>query len=387
MADGGGLYLYVAPAGGKLWRLKYRIHGKEKLLAIGKYPEVTIVEARRKRDEAKALLKQDIDPSQYKKQAKLAGKERAANSFELVAREWFTKNEPTWAKSNSSKIIRRLERDVFPWLGGNPVDTIEAPDLLQMARRIESRGAIETAHRTLQDCGSVFRYAIATGRASRNPVPDLKGALTPAKHRHFAAITTPEKVGALLRAFDNFKGTFVVLCALKLAPLLFCRPSELRQARWADIDLDAAEWRYLVTKTNTQHLVPLSRQAVEILRELRPLTGDNPHGWVFPGAHSNGKPMSDAAVNTAIRALGFSTQTEITGHGFRAMARTLLHERLGMNPAAIEHQLAHAVPDALGTAYNRTKFLDERRQMMQVWADYLDKLKTGAEVIPLKTAS
>lgn len=385
LADGGGLHLYIAPAGGKLWRLKYRIHGKEKLLSIGGYPDITIADARKKRDEAKDLLKQDIDPSQFKKQAKLAGKERAANSFEVVAREWYLKNRPVWSESHGDRIIRRMERDVFPWLGNRPIDQLEAPDLLQMARRIENRGAIETAHRALQDCGQVFRYAIATGRAVRNPVPDLKGALQPVRETHFATITDPARVGELLRAFDGFKGTLVVQCALRLAPLLFCRPGELRQAQWEEFDLDAGEWRYITSKTKTEHLVPLSRQAVAVLRELHPLTGHSE--WVFPGARTNGKAMSEAAINAALRRMGFDTKTEITGHGFRAMARTLLHERLGMNPAAIEHQLAHAVPDALGTAYNRTKFLDERRQMMQVWADYLDKLKAGAEVIPLRTAS
>lgn len=382
LSDSGGLYVYITPSGGKLWRLKYRLHGTEKTLSIGKYPEISIAEARKQQGEAKERLRQGIDPSQFKKQAKLNDQQNAANSFEVVAREWLAKNQATWAESNAKKVTQRLEKNALPWLGRRPINTIEAPELLTMARRIENRGAIETAHRVLQDCGAIFRYAIATGRAIRNPVPDLKGALSPVKHTHFAAIVDPQKVGELLRSFDKFNGTFPVLCALRLAPLLFCRPSELRQAKWAEIDLEAGEWRYLVTKTNTQHLVPLSRQAISIFSELKPLTGRSE--WVFPGARTNGKPMSEATVNAALRRLGYDTQTEITGHGFRAMARTLLHERLGVNPHAIEHQLAHAVPDALGAAYNRTKFLDERRQMMQTWADYLDKLKQGAEVIPLR---
>lgn len=382
LSDSGGLYVYITPSGGKLWRLKYRLHGTEKTLSIGKYPEISIAEARKQQGEAKERLRQGIDPSQFKKQTKMNDQQNAANSFEVVAREWFLKNAESWAESNSSKIIRRLERDVFPWLGTRPINQIEAPDLLAVARRVENRGAIETAHRLLQECGGVFRYAIATGRATRNPVPDLKGALKPVQRKHFAALTDTKRVGDLLRALDAFSGTFVVQCALRLAPLFFCRPGELRQAKWAEIDLEAGEWRYLVTKTKTQHLVPLSRQAIAILSELKPLTGHSE--WVFPGIRRNGQAMSNAAINAALRRLGFDTQTDITGHGFRAMARTLLHENLGINPHAIEHQLAHAVPDALGAAYNRTKFLDERRQMMQTWADYLDKLKQGAEVIPLR---
>lgn len=376
LKDGGSLFLVLMSYGGKLWQYRYRFHGKANIFSIGAYPDVSLKEARKRRDAARELLDQGIDPNQQKKQVKLAGAERAANSLEVVAREWYLKNKPVWSESHGDRIIRRLERDVFPWLGGRPIDQLEAPELLQTARRIESRGAIETAHRALQDCGSVFRYAIATGRAVRNPVPDLKGALQPVRETHFATITDPARVGEMLRAFDGFKGTFVVQAALRLAPLLFCRPGELRQAKWSDFDLDAGEWRYITSKTKTEHLVPLSRQAVAILRELYPLTGHSE--WVFPGARTNGKAMSEAAINAALRRMGFDTKTEITGHGFRAMARTLLHERLGMNPAAIEHQLAHAVPDALGTAYNRTKFLDERRQMMQAWADYLDKLKAGA---------
>lgn len=298
----------------------------------------------------------------------------------MVAREWFAKFAPTWAPTHSDKIIRRLERDVFPWIGGRPVAEVTAPELLAVIRRIENRGALDTAHRAYQNCGQVFRYAVATGRAVRDPSGDLRGALPPAKHENFASITEPAKVGELLRAIDAFRGTFAVKCALLLAPLLFVRPGELRRAEWAGFDLDAAEWRYTVTKTKTEHVVPLSRQALAILTELHALTGQ--WQFVFPGRDPH-KPMSDAAVNAALRRMGYDTKTEITGHGFRAMARTILDEVLGFRPDLIEHQLAHAVRDPNGRAYNRTAHLPERRKMMQAWADYLDGLKAGAEIIPL----
>jgi integrase len=264
--------------------------------------------------------------------------------------------------------------DVFPWIGGDPIAEITAPAVLKVLRRIEGRGALDTAHRAQQNCGQIFRYGVATGRLARDPITDLRDALPPAQHIHFSSITDPAQVGELLRAIDGFRGTFVVQCALRLAPLFFVRPGELRKALWKEVDLDTGEWRYLVTKTRTEHLVPLSSQAVSILRELHALTG---HGLqVFPGRDPQ-KPMSDAAVNAALRRMGYDTKTEITGHGFRAMARTILHQELGFAPELIEHQLAHRVPDALGTAYNRTKFVKERRVMMQSWSDFLDKLKAG----------
>lgn len=379
--DSGGLYLEVAPTGGKWWRFKYRYDGKEKRISLGVYPEVSLKRAREKRDEARALLADGIDPGENRKAAKAAKVERASNSFEGIAREWFDKNKPTWAPSHADKIIARLENDVFPWLGGKAIADITAPDVLAVLRRIEGRGTLDTAHRASGNCSQVFRYAIATGRALRDPVPDLRGALPPVVKTNFAALTNPDEVAALLRAIDAFKGTFVVQSALRLAPLLFVRPGELRQAQWADIDLDKSEWRYHVTKTKTAHLVPLARQAVAILREMEPLSG---HGrYVFPGARDPQRAMSDAAINAALRRMGYDTQSEITGHGFRAMARTILAEELHHRPEVIEHQLAHAVPDALGTAYNRTKFLKERRVMMQEWADYLDKIKAGAAIVPL----
>ncbi len=380
LADGGGLYLEVSPSGGKLWRLKYRFGGKEKRLALGKYPEVSLKEARERRDEARKLLANDVDPGENRKQQRAAKAERAANSFEAVAREWIAKNTPTWAATHTSKIVRRLEMYVFPWLGGRPITEITAPELLAMARRIEGKGAIETAHRALQNCGQVFRYAVATGRAERDPTGDLRGALQPVKSEHMAAVTEPRKVAELLRTLDGYQGTLIVRCALQLAPLVFVRPGELRSAEWKDIDLDAAEWRFTASKTGTAHIVPLSRQAVAILREAQTLTGEG--RYVFPSARTSERPMSDNAILAAMRRLGIAKE-EMSGHGFRAMARTILDEVLGFRPDLIEHQLAHAVRDPNGRAYNRTAHLPERRKMMEAWADYLDKIKAGAEVIPI----
>lgn len=381
ISDERGLYLLVAPSGGKLWRFDYRFAGKRKTISLGSYPDVALKQARERRDEARRLIADGVDPSENRKAAKSASTERAANSFEVIAREWFERMRPTWVASHSEKIIRRLERDIFPWLGSKGISDISAPELLGTIRKIEDRGRLETAHRALQNCGQIFRYAIATGRALRDPSAELRGALPPVRETHFASITNPEEVGALLRAIDGFTGTFIVKAALKLSPLVFVRPGELRRARWEEIDLDTKEWRYFVTKTRSEHLVPLSTQAVAILQDLHPLTGRNQ--WVFPGMRDHQKPMSEAAINAALRRMGYDTKTEITGHGFRAMARTILHEELHIKPEIIEHQLAHRVPDALGTAYNRTKFLKERRSMMQQWADYLDRIKAGADIVSL----
>lgn len=378
MTDGGGLYLLLNPNGSRWWRLDYRFGGKRKTLSMGVYPEVGLKDARERRDAARKLLANDIDPGENRKAAKAAKVEEVTNSFEVVAREWFGKHRGTWAPSHADKIIARLENDVFPWLGNRPVADINAPDVLEVLRRIEGRGTLDTAHRAKGNISQVMRYAIATGRAQRDPCPDLRGALPPAKESNFPAITDPKAVAELLRAIDAFKGTFVVRCALLLAPLLFVRPGELRRAEWGGFDLDKAEWRYFVTKTKTEHIVPLASQAVAILRDLHALTGRG--RYVFPGRDPQ-KAMSEATVNAALRRLGYDTKTEITGHGFRAMARTILHEELHVKPEVIEHQLAHKVPDALGTAYNRTKFLRERRAMMQQWADYLEKLKAGADMV------
>ena len=377
--DERGLYLEVSPSGGKWWRLKYRYNGKEKRLSLGVYPDVTLKMARDRRDESRKLLADGIDPSANRKAKKLAN--GGGNSFEIVAREWFIKYSTNWTADHGGRIIRRLERDVFPWIGDKPIAKITAPELLSVIQRIEKRGALETAHRALGNCGQVFRYAIATGRAERDPSPDLRGALAPAKGEHFAAITEPKQVAEILRAIDGYEGSLTVRCALRLAPLVFVRPGELRKAEWADINLNKAEWRYIVTKTDTQHIVPLSRQAVEILNELQPLTGNG--RYVFPGARTRERPMSDNAILAAMRRMGIGKE-EMSGHGFRAMARTILDEVLGVRPDFIEHQLAHAVRDPNGRAYNRTAHLPERKKMMQQWADYLDKLRAGVDVIPLR---
>ena len=380
LTDERGLSIQIQPAGGKWWRLRYRFDGKAKMLSFGTYPDVGLKEARDKRDAARNLLAAGVDPSEHRKATKATRVERAANSFEVICREWLENKRSTVEEAQYKKALARLEKDVFPWMGGRPIAEITAPEILAVLRRIDARGARYTAHKAKSEISQCFRYAIATGRAYRDPCPDLKGAIPAPKTENLPAITNPKEVGELLRAIDGFKGTFVVRCALLLAPLLFVRPGELRKAAWDGFDLDKAEWRYLVTKTKTEHLVPLASQAVAILKELHALTG---HGrYVFPGRDPQ-LPMSDAAVNAALRRMGYDTKTEITGHGFRAMARTILHEELHQKPEVIEHQLAHTVSDAFGTAYNRTKFLKERKAMMQLWADYLDKLKAGAEVIPL----
>jgi integrase len=382
--DGGGLYLEVSPTGGKWWRIKYRFDGKEKRLSLGVYPDVSLKDVRERRDTVRKLLANGIDPSENRKAKKSARANVVANGFEVVAREWFNKYSVNWARDHSKRIMRRLERDIFPWIGSRPISAVNAQELLTVVRRIEDRGALETAHRALGNCGQVFRYAVATGRAIRDPCGDLRGALPPVKSDHFAATTDPKRVGEILRALDGYQGTFTVRCALRLAPLLFVRPGELRKAAWADVNLETQEWRYVVTKTDTPHIVPLSWQAVNILSELQALTGRG--RYVFPGARSNGRPMSDNAILAAMRRMGIDKE-EMSGHGFRAVARTILDEVLGVRPDFIEHQLAHSVRDPNGRAYNRTAHLPERRKMMQQWSDYLDKLKIGAEIIPLERSA
>ena len=381
--DSGGLFVLVTPAGGKCWRLKYRFGGKEKQLALGRYPEVSLKKARMKRDKAREQLSDGIDPSEFLKAQKASLAERSENSFEVVAREWHGKFTPSWSATHAATTIRRLERDVFPWMGSSPIDNIKAPELLTVLRRIESRGAMETAHRVKTICGQVFRYSVATGRADRDVAADLKGALPPVSKKHHPSITEPAKVGGLLRAIDSYEGSFVVKCALGLAALVFVRPGELRQAEWSEFDLGAGEWNIPVermklpkmakeARKGEKHLVPLSTQAVAILRELHPMTGQG--CFVFPSSRSVARPMSDNTINAALRRLGYG-KDEMTGHGFRAMARTILDEVLHIRPDFIEHQLAHAVRDPNGRAYNRTAYLPERQKMMQTWADYLYKLK------------
>jgi integrase len=388
--DGSGLYLQVMPEGGKYWRWKYRLDGKEKVLALGVYPDVSLKSARERRDEARALLVDGIDPSLHRQAAKAARAVAAANTFEAVAREWYEKMVPTWNAAHGDRIIRRLERDVFPYIGRRPIKDIEPVEVLPVLRRIEKRGAVETAHRCRVNLSQVWRYAVATGRASRDAVADLKGALAPAKIKHLAAVTDPEELGRLLVMLDGYAGTPTVQVALRLAPMLLVRPGELRHARWAEIDLDAGEWRFILSKTKAPHLVPLALQAVALLRELEPLTGMGRSEYVFHSARSIKRPMSDNAVLAAMRRQGIPSDV-MTGHGFRATARTILDEVLGVRVDLIEHQLGHAVRDTLGRAYNRTQFISERRAMMQRWADYLDELRRmaggqGSEAINQVTA-
>ena len=385
LSDGGGLYVQITPSGGKLWRLKYRFAGKEKLQALGKYPTVSLSTARNRREDAKTLLADSIDPGEVKRIEKQRREVLAADTFEAVARDWFDRHLSKKAESTRAKVISRMERFVLPYIGSRPVAELTAPDILTVARRVEKNGSLDVAHRVQQEIGQIIRYAIQTGRAVSDPTQALRGALPPVKQTHFAAPTEePAKVGELLRVMEAFTGSPQVAAAIKLLPMLFCRPGELRMMKWDDVDLDAAEWRYTATKTKTAHLVPLTKQAVATLKELQPLTGHLLGGYVFTGGRSPMRPMSDAAINAAYRRLGIDTRNELTGHGWRAVARTMLHERLGYEPEVIERQLAHAVKDVNGTAYNRTRFIDERRTMMQAWADYLDKLKIGADVIPLR---
>ena len=383
MSDGGGLFLLVNPTGSKWWRFKYRFSDKEKLLSLGVYPDVPLKLARERREDARKLIAQGIDPGDARKQQKAARFDLAENCFEKIARQWFLTVKAEWTEKHAEKVLRRLERDAFPWLGVRPMNEITPPEVLAVIRRVEARAAY-TAKRVKENIGQAFRYGIQEGHCERDPTADLKGALRPVKVKHFAALLEPKDVAEMLRAFDGFKGTFVVTSALRLAPLVFVRPGELRQAEWAHIDLERGEWRFIASKTRTDHLVPLASQAVAILRELQPLTGQGQ--YVFSGRDTK-KPMSDATIGAALRRMGYDTQTDVTGHGFRAMARTLLHEELGFRPEVIEHQLAHRVPDALGEAYNRTRFIKDRKVMMQAWADYLDKLRAGAVVIPINHAA
>ena len=378
LADEKGMYLLIQPSGGKLWRLDYRFDGKRKTLALGGYPDVTLAEARDRRDQARKLLAGGSDPGAVKKAQKAGRKEQAANSFEVTARRWHQKNTGKWSESYADKTIRMLERDVFPWIGSKPVVDLEAPEFLSVARRVEKRGHIDTAHRAIQLCGQVMRFAVAEGLVRRDPTGDLRGALVPVESNHMPSVTEPARVGQILQMFEAFTGSFQVQCALKLAPMVFTRPGELRRAKWSDINLDEAMWSIPaeVMKMREAHLVPLSSQAVEILKDLLPFSGHLE--YVFPGGRDPKRPMSDAAVNAAMRRLGIDTQNELTGHGFRAMARTILHERLGYEPDVIEQQLAHKTPGPLGAAYARAKFIDKRIKMMQAWADYLDKLRSAA---------
>ena len=381
LRDGGGLWLVMEPTGRKWWKLRVVFAKKENSFSLGEYPALSLAESREKREAIRKQAAAGIDPGAARKVEKAT--QSGEGSFEAVAREWHTRFKPKWSEVHATAIINRLERDVFPYIGARPIGEITPPEVLAVLRRIESR-TLETAHRVKIACGQVFRYAVATGHATSDPISALRGALPPVQGKHMAAPTDPKAVAPLLRMLNAYQGSFVVACALRLAPLVFVRPGELRQAEWAGVDLDNGEWRYLVPKTKTEHLVPLSRQSVAILRELHQLTGGG--RYVFPSSRSASRPMSNNTVNAAMRRMGIDTQNELTGHGFRAMARTILDEVLGFRPDFIEHQLAHAVRDPLGRAYNRTAHLPERRKMMQAWADYLEELAAGEEnkIIPLR---
>ena len=373
--DGGGLHIVVTPAGGKHWRYAYRFQGKQKLLTIGPYPAVTLKMAREKRDEAKGKLAEGIDPSEHKQEMKRFSSDRAENSFVAVAKEWHLKYRETWTEKHAADIWQRIDKNILAHMGHMPVASIKPFELLTILRRVEARGALEQAHRVMQICSNVFRYAVATGRAERDITSDLRGAIPPKKVKHHASLTEPKEVGQLLRALDGYEGGTIVSCALRLSPLVFVRPSELRCAEWAEFNFDSAEWRIPAErmKMGEKHIVPLAKQVVAILNELHAASGHCK--YLFPSVRSNSRPMSNNTVNAALRRLGYDS-SEMTGHGFRSMASTLLNE-LGWNRDAIERQLAHGERNKIRAAYNFAEFLPERRRMMQAWADYLDELRNN----------
>ena len=384
--DGRAMYLLVN-AVGKYWRMNYRFADKRKTLALGVYPDVGLAKARARRDKAREQLADGTDPATAKREEKQAQADAAANTFEAVARVWLTKTASKRAEVTQSRITTLLEKDVFPFIGSMPISTIKPRDVLDKAvRKIEARGSIDTAHRAKQICGQIFRYAVAVGLAERDVTTDLRGALAAIPESHFAAITEPKQAGELMRSIFDYTGHPCTVAALKLTPLVFVRPGELRTAEWAEVDLDAAEWRIPASKMKMKvdHLVPLSTQAVELLRSVQPITG---HGrYVFPSLRTGERPMSENTINAALRGMGYSKEVH-TAHGFRALARTIMDEVMGERVDLIEHQLAHAVKDPNGRAYNRTAHLPARRVMMQNWANYLDKLRIGAEVIPIRSGT
>lgn len=387
LTDGGGLYLLISSTGGKLWRLKYNFGGKEKLLALGKYPIISLSEARQRRDDAKRLLDTGIDPLINRQAVKASKHEAASNSFEVLAREFHSNKKIEWTAGHADTIMTRMEKDIFPWLGAIPITSVTAKDIKGVVDRVKSRGTIEAARRLLTIINQVFTYAISTDRANYNISQGLRGYLPPTSktRKHMAAVTDPQELAPLLRAMDAYQGSFVAQCALKLLPLFFCRPGELRHIEWKEVDFETEQINIPGSKMKMKadHIIPLSSQAIAILKELQPLTG---HGqYVFPSTRSFSRCMSDNTINAALRRMGFDGST-VVAHGFRATARTLLHEVLQFSPYVIEAQLAHRVPDVLGTAYNRTQHLSERRKMMKTWADYLQGLKDGARVLPFKTA-
>ncbi|MBN1654692.1 MAG: tyrosine-type recombinase/integrase [Deltaproteobacteria bacterium] len=374
---GYGLFLLITPSGSKLWRLKYRFSGKEKLLALGPYPLVSLREARQKCFEARKLLLNGTDPTKAKN-AEKAQITSTENTFSSIGNEWLAKRSSTWSSGYTEMVRDRLEKQLYPWIGNRPIREITAPELLAVLRRIESRGALEVCHRSLQHASNIFRYTIACGLAEHDPASDLRGAITPIKVKNYSAIVKPEALGEFLRAIEAFSGTLVVGTALRLLPYLFCRHGELRRMEWSEINFNERLWRIPAEKMKmrTAHLVPLSTQALILLEGLRPLTGQG--RYVFPSERTSDRPISESALNGAIRRLGYSKE-EVTPHGFRSTASTLLNE-LGFKPDVIEKQLAHAERNPVRSAYLRAEFLDERRAMMQAWSDYLDTLKAGNTV-------
>lgn len=392
--DGGGLYLLIKPNGAMWWRFDYSIHGKRKTLSVGVYPTIGLADARRKAEEARTSVANGTDPSDARKEAKAARQLAAENenrlnaglpiidSFEYVAREWHSKFKAKWTDDHAGRLLARLENDVFPYIGNRPIDQIDALELLRVMQRMESRGVIDTTHRALQNCGQIFRYGVLTRRCSRDPSGDLRGALTPVKKKHHASITNPKQIAELLRAIDDYQGAFASKCALKLSAFTFCRPGEIRHAEWIEIDISAKQWRIPAEKMKMrqQHIVPLAEQTIELLSRLHEVTGDGK--YLFPSERSASRPMSENTVNAALRRMGYSKE-EMTAHGFRSMASTRLNE-MHFNRDHIERQLAHSEANDVRAAYNHAEYLPERTKMMQSWADYLDGLKAGAQVIPFK---
>ncbi|PMQ06836.1 putative prophage CPS-53 integrase [Dyella sp. AD56] len=383
IADTNGLCIEVRPTGAKLWRYRYRHDGKASMVALGEYPGISLAQARVDRDKARAMVKAGANPAHVAKTERAARLEKAGTTFRLVGLEFIAKREREGMTIGSVQRSRRLVEKDLASIANLPIAEISAPTLLAALRKMEQRGIVVSAHRARGLAGQIFRYAIATGRAERNPATDLIGALEQSRVNHFPSIVLPSKIGELLRAIHGYQGSPVTIAALKLAPVVFVRPGELRHAEWSEIDLDTATWDIPAgkMKMKSSHLVPLSTQAVGVLRELNELTGNG--RYVFPGVRSVRRPMSENTVNAALRSMGFDSET-MTGHGFRAMARTVLDEELGFPVDHIEHQLAHAVRDANGRAYNRTSHLPARRKMMQAWADYLDLLRAGDNVVLIR---
>ena len=382
LSDSGGLYLFVSTTGSKSWRLKYRFLGKEKVLSLGQYPHISLLEAREARDSAKKQLAKGLDPNDVKQKQAYEAKKELANTFGSVGREWHQKQKVKWVKKNAARNLSMLERHVFPFIGKTPISKVKASDLLSAIRKIEASGKSETAHRALQICGQIFRYAIATDRATADLSLVLNGALSPTVVKHHASITDPKEIGQFLRDIHAYEGAYLTQQALKLAPLVFVRPGELRHAEWSEIDFQKAEWRIPVEKMKTKsvHIVPLSKQALEILTDVHNITGHLQ--YVFTSVTSVKRPMSENTVNMALRRIGYDN-TQMTAHGFRSMASTILHEQ-GWLHDATERQLAHSDRNKVSAAYNYAEHLPKRKEMMQHWADYLDGLRSGANVVSIK---